>query len=840
MTIKIIRSGAKDQVRIDKLFHTGSLAGLNHIPPFTKSGQTMKKLLILIFLFISPLLYSASTDSLLKPEEAFQVSIQATDPDSITATWKIADGYYMYRKRFSFKSNKSGVVLGAPEFPEGELQDDPSAGKVVVYRNNVSIKIPIRNNSNISSILLKTKSQGCSSDTGVCYPPQKVGIMVTLPTTPTAAPALSGITGIDETIPSPITGQSNSEGIEGIGGITSDSEATTNNDISKASELAKQLGIPTFDTGKNSNGPLHPDKAFAFDISAIDKQTLNAHWQITPGHYLYQHKIRFKIRNTEGVTLGEWTLPKGIPHNDEYFGDIITYEKDFEVKIPLIGKVDSITIKTGYQGCSTITGICYPPQNKTQTIDLSTAPDVDLNKTNNLTNETGNNKISEQDQFANILKDNSLLTIIGLFFLAGLALTFTPCVFPMIPILSGIISGQGDNISKKKAFFLSLAYVLPMALTYAVVGVLAGLSGESLTAALQTPWIIATFALLFVALAFAMFGFYELQMPASIQNRLASVSNQQKSGSFIGAAIMGMLSALIVGPCVTAPLTGALIFIADTKDAMLGGLSLFMLGMGMGVPLLMIGTAAGEFLPKAGAWMDKVKAVFGVLMLALAIWMLERILPIETIILLTAALLIGSAVYMKAIDTLDAQASGWDRLWKAIGIIILIYGIVLMLGIAKGNNSFFTPLKDNLVTLQNTALTGSTADAPKSDALVFTPIKGINGLNSALEIASAQNKTLMLDFYADWCISCKEMEHKVFTDPRIIKALEGTSLVQADVTKNDEMDIELMKKFGLFGPPGILFFDTKKQEYRSFRVVGEMTANNFLAHVTEFLNQKNK
>jgi thiol:disulfide interchange protein DsbD len=793
----------------------------------------MKKLLILIFLFISPYLYAASTDNLLKPEEAFQVSIEATSSDSITATWKIADGYYMYRKRFSFKSNKSSVTLGAPKFPEGDLQDDPTDGKVVVYRNSVSIKIPVHNKNNASSILLKTKSQGCSSTTGVCYPPQRIAIKVALPAT-TAAPILSGITGItgiDETSPASITDQPNAEG---IGGITSDAENTTNNTISTPSELAKKLDIPTFEKNQKNNGPLPPDIAFAFDISALDKQTLNAHWQITPGHYLYQHKIRFKVRNTEGVTLGEWTLPKGTPHHDEYFGDIITYEKDFEVKIPLIGKVDSITIKTGYQGCSKVTGICYPPQNKTQTIDLSNAPDVDPNSIKNLT--SSGNKISEQDQFANILKDNSLLTILGLFFLAGLALTFTPCVFPMIPILSGIISGQGDNISKKKAFFLSLAYVIPMALTYAIVGVLAGLSGESLTAALQTPWIIAAFALLFVALAFAMFGFYELQMPASIQNRLANVSNQQKSGSFIGAAIMGMLSALIVGPCVTAPLTGALIFIADTKDAFLGGLSLFMLGIGMGVPLLMIGTAAGEFLPKAGAWMDKVKAVFGVLMLGLAIWMLERILPVEATILLTSALLIGSAIYMKAIDTLDTQASGWDRLWKAFGIIILIYGILLMLGIAKGNNSFFTPLKDKVVTLQNT---GSATETHKPDALVFTPIKGIKGLNSALETASAQNKTLMLDFYADWCISCKEMEHKVFTDPRIIKALAGTVLVQADVTENDAMDTALMKKFGLFGPPGILFFDTEKQEYRSFRVVGEMSADKFLAHVTEFLNKKN-
>ncbi len=769
----------------------------------------MKKLLILIFLFITSTSYAAGADNLLKVDKAFQLSIEATSSDLITATWEIADGYYMYRKRFSFSTDTPNIALGKPIFPEGEVKEDPNFGKVIIYRNSVSIKIPIKDTGDSTTIKLKTKSQGCA-DLGVCYPPQKVSLETKL------VKANNTIAGIDNTIPTP----------------------PLSTPPKKPSDLAKDLGIPTFGGKKNNGGPLPPDEAFAFDISALDKQTLNAHWQITPGHYLYQKKIRFRLLDAEGIELGEWTMPKGKMQKDPTYGDTIVYYKDFEVKIPLIGKAASVTIKTGYQGCSKLTGICYPPQNKTQTIDLTSAPEPV--KAQNLTGISGtdtssannnNEKISEQEQFTNILKDSNLLTISGLFFLAGLALTFTPCVFPMIPILSGIISGQGNNISKKKAFVLSLAYVLPMALTYAVVGVLAGLSGESLTAALQTPWVIATFALLFVILSFAMFGFYELQMPSSIQNKLTSVSNRQKGGTLVGAAIMGMLSALIVGPCVTAPLTGALIFIADTKDAFLGGLSLFMLGIGMGVPLLMIGTAAGEILPRAGAWMDKVKAVFGVLMLGLAIWMLERILPVEITILLTATLLIGSAIYMKAIDTLDSTASGWDRLWKALGIILLVYGIVLMLGIAKGNKSFFTPLKDRTIVQQ-------VAGAPVlAESLVFSPIKGIKGLDLALEKASAQNKPLMLDFYADWCISCKEMEHKVFTDPRIIKALEGTILVQADVTENDDLDIALMKKFGLFGPPGILFFDTKKQEYRSFRVVGEMSADNFFSHISEFLKK---
>ncbi len=789
----------------------------------------MKKLLLLISLFISLIgsnIYAIATDELLKPDKAFQVFITDSNADSVTVTWKIADGYYMYRKRFSFKSDNPAVTLGKPNFPKGDLKDDPSFGQVVIYRNRVSVNIPFKNTGSASTIKLKTKSQGCA-DLGVCYPPQKVALDFDVPSTIAA--------------PTAINGNSNSAPANEFSTLESIEDSPT--PTTKPSDLAAQLGIPAFGKNTNNSGPLPPDQAFAFDISAMDKQTLNARWQVTSGHYLYQKKIHFRLLDAQGVELGERVMPKGKLQKDPNYGDTIVYNKDFDIKIPLTGKADSITIKTSYQGCSKLTGICYPPQNKTQTINLANAPEKSQATSTNATNISGidnsnslksDKKVSEQEVFTNILKDNSLFTILGLFFLAGLALTFTPCVFPMIPILSGIISGQGSDISKKKAFILSLAYVIPMALTYAIVGVLAGLSGESLTAALQIPWVIGLFALLFVVLAFSMFGFYELQMPASIQNKLTRVSNQQEGGTFIGAAIMGILSALIVGPCVTAPLTGALIFIADTKDAFLGGLSLFMLGIGMGVPLLMIGTVAGEILPKAGAWMDKVKAVFGVLMLGLAIWMLERILPVEIIILLTAALLIGSAIYMKAIDPLDTTASGWDRLWKAFGIIIFVYGIILMFGVAKGNSSFFTPLKNRAVIQQ---VTGSTTGGVTSEGLIFARVKDIKSLDLALENAAAQNKKLMLDFYADWCISCKEMEHKVFSDPRVMKALENTVLVQADVTKNDEQDKALMKKFGLFGPPGIMFFGTNKQEHRSYRIVGEMSVDKFLAHVTEFLGK---
>ena len=427
------------------------------------------------------------------------------------------------------------------------------------------------------------------------------------------------------------------------------------------------------------------------------------------------------------------------------------------------------------------------------------------------------------------MKDSGFLTIIFFFFLAGIALTFTPCVFPMIPILSGIIAGQGSDNSTRKSFFLSLSYVLAMAFTYAVVGVIAALSGENLQVALQNPWVIGAFAGIFVLLSLAMFGFYELQMPSAIQNKLSSISNSQSGGSMINAAVMGLLSALIVGPCVTAPLIGALIYISQTKDVLIGGLSLFALGLGMGVPLMIVGTSAGKFLPKAGAWMDNVKAGFGIMMLVLAIWMLERILPMPVIVLLSGILAIFTGIYMGALDALNEASTGWKRFFKASGLVVLLYGAMLLFGAASGNGSLIQPLKGSF----SGVTTGPQSNSEKG--LVFQQIKGIDGLNQALANARQQGKTVMLDFYADWCISCKEMEHFTFSDPKVIATLKDTVLLQADVTENDEQDKALLKKFGLFGPPGILFFDKNSQENLPFRIVGEMKAEPFNQHVQMFL-----
>ena len=779
----------------------------------------MKKYITsLLLLFITVTGFSANPDVLLKPDLAFKGSLSQSTPDSIQATWDIADGYYMYRKRFSFKSDTDGITLGTPDFPKGKMKDDPGFGKVETYRNKMTVNIPIIRSANApTNFSLKTTSQGCA-DIGVCYPPQKKTISIQLAE------------------------------------LSSDKAPTATiakSSVKKPFNLAKELGISTLG---DTNAPLHPDKAFGFDIVADDKQNLNVRWSITPGHYLYQHKLSFKVTEpTTGITLEKPDLPKGKAEHDQYFGDIVTYNKNFDVKLPFSGSTDSITIRASYQGCSKLTGICYPPQTKSQTIDLSSAkvaiagtslattataalaaPTTNAAIAGTSTSAETPVKVSEQASFANKLLGGNFFAILATFFIAGIALTFTPCVFPMIPILSGIIAGQGTDNSTKKSFFLSLSYVLAMALTYAIVGAIAALSGENLQVALQNPWVIGAFAGLFVLLSLAMFGFYELQMPAGVQAKLADISNSQTGGSMMNAGIMGFLSALIVGPCVTAPLIGALIYIAQTKDVVIGGLSLFTLGLGMGVPLMIIGTSAGKILPKAGAWMDKVKAGFGIMMLAMAIWMLERIVSIQVVMMLTGILAVFTAIYMGALDAISEASTGWKRFFKAGGLVTLLYGAMLLFGAASNNGNLLQPLKGSF------SAGGSGQQNNQEHGLVFRQIKGIDGLNEALALAKQQKQTVMLDFYADWCISCKEMEFITFANPAVVKTLKNTVLLQADVTPNDDLDKALLKKYGLFGPPGILFFDLESQENKPFRIVGEMKPEPFNKHVQMFLKTTTK
>tara|TARA_R110002096_G_scaffold269478_1_gene463306 strand:- start:1232 stop:3100 length:1869 start_codon:yes stop_codon:yes gene_type:complete len=566
-----------------------------------------------------------------------------------------------------------------------------------------------------------------------------------------------------------------------------------------------------------SDALLEPDDAFKFFAEVNDQQHIILNWQIADGYYLYQQQVEVTVINPQSIQLEAIEFPKGKRKVDEIFGDTVVYYHDLRLTQrltnPLV-KATNVTLNIRFQGCADI-GVCYPPMNKT--VSLSLQPTNHLNITQP-TKPTPSN-ISEQGRIAKALVDNTVwltaLTFLGF----GLLLSLTPCVFPMIPILSGIIIGHGKSLTTRKAFYLSFSYVFASAITYALFGILAGLFGSNLQATFQNPWILSIFSGLFVLLALSMFGLYQIQLPNALQSKLSQLSQHQKNGSLWGSAIMGILSTLIVGPCVAAPLAGVLIYIGQTGDAVLGGLALFSLGIGMGIPLLIIGVSAGKLLPKAGHWMEPIKYFFGVLLLAVAIWLVERILPASITLLLWASLFIICAIYLKALDRLPENSSGWQKLSKGVGAILMIYGVILMLGAASGGSNPLKPLANFSLSQKNNTLQHS---------LPFKRIQNIDDLQAALQLASQNKQFVMLDFYADWCVSCKEMEAFTFSEPSIQQALKNTQLLQADVTKNNEEDRALLNAFSLIGPPAILFFSPNGTEIKQHRVIGYMAADDFL------------
>ena len=556
---------------------------------------------------------------------------------------------------------------------------------------------------------------------------------------------------------------------------------------------------------------LPADKAFALEVHAIDQHTLIASFNVTPSYYLYRNKTEFSIpgSNTRIVRVD---MPKGEIKHDPNFGTLEVYHQSFQAEIALenVDATKPLVLNAIYQGCSD-NGLCYPPIEKTISVDLAQTVSTAAAPLTPLSVASGN----ETSQIAKLFKNGSFWLIVSFFFGAGLLLSLTPCVFPMIPILSGIIVGRGHKITHVHAFILSLAYVLGMAITYAIAGVAAGYSGNLISSALQTPWVLGGFAAIFVLLSLAMFGLYELQLPTALQSKLSDTSNKLHGGHLSGVFAMGALSAVIMGPCVAAPLAGALLYISQTHDAVLGGTALFVLALGMGAPLLLIGTSAGALLPKAGAWMEAVKRFFGVMMLAMAIWIVSSVIPLSVQMLLWAALLIFSAIFLHALDPLPHTALGWHKFGKGVGIFALLLGVAFLIGALSGARDILRPLGN---------IGRATAEAPAN--LQFDRIK--TGADLDARIALAKGRTVMLDFYADWCVSCKEMERLTFSDPSVQAKLKNAVLLQADVTANDAADKALLQRFQIFGPPATLFFAADGKEQADFRVTGYQDAPQFL------------
>jgi thiol:disulfide interchange protein DsbD len=551
---------------------------------------------------------------------------------------------------------------------------------------------------------------------------------------------------------------------------------------------------------------LDPELAFKVAARMIEPGVAEVNFSVADGYYLYRDRIKF---SAQGAQLGEPALPPGKVKFDETFQkDVETYRGKISVRVPLQVAGDFV-LTVGRQGCAD-QGLCYPPMESN--FKLSAIAGSGVSSASNTTGSEvaaaapeSTRPMRESYSISAALKSGKLGAILPLFFLLGLGLSFTPCVLPMVPILSFIIVGEGVGIKRSRAFALSLSYALGMALVYTALGVAAGLIGEGLSATLQNPWVLGGFAALMGALSLSMFGVYQLQMPGALQSRLTLVSEGQRNGKLIGVFLMGAISALIVGPCVAAPLAGALVYISQTRDVVVGGAALFSMAMGMSVPLLLVGISAGSLLPRAGAWMEAIKRFFGVLMLAMALWMVSPVIPTWLQMTGWAALLLGYAAYQ-----LFIHSGGMPS--KLMAIVIGILGLTQLIGVSTGGRDVYAPLAHLFGTQEH--------------GLSFKRVASLAELDAAL--AQSKGKVAMLDFYADWCVSCKEMEKLTFTDAQVKSKLADVLLLQVDVTANNAEDKALLKRFGLFGPPGIIFFDKRSVEIPDGRVIGYQNAEAFL------------
>ncbi len=720
---------------------------------------------------LAPTAGHAVEEDFLPVEQAFEYAV-TREPGALVVSYNIRPGYYLYRKRIGFATDTPGVTLGAIDYPQGLPHHDPYFGDQEIYRGAPSFRVAYTVAGPApAAIDLKLKLQGCA-DKGLCYVPQLWTAHVSLPPAaagPTSAAAAAG--------PAPA----------GLLGKLVPQGATSDADF------------------------LPVDEAFRFTAVADGASSIRLTWIVADGYYLYRNRI--KVSGESALAeLGAPQFPEGLPHNDAYFGEQQIYRNELRVPVPYARSgpaAGSLALKVVYQGCAD-KGLCYPPQTKLITLALPAGGVAG-----------GAAPVSEQDRLARLIRDGNLLVVIASFFGLGLLLAFTPCVLPMVPILSGIIAGDGEKTTPARGFALSLAYVMGMALTYTVAGAVFALAGRQAQAFFQQTWIIVVFALLFVALSLAMFGLYELQMPSALQTRFADASNKIRGGKFISTAIMGALSSLVVTACVAPPLVAALAVIGQAGDVVRGALALFALSFGMGTPLLVVGASAGTLLPKAGPWMETVKAIFGVVFLGVAAWMLDRVLPTAVEMLAWAAVAFVAVWVVLSVGLRGGRrtASRWIA-----GAVVGLYGALIVVGAAAGGSN---PLKP----LAGTGLLGGSA---RAEGLPWTAIRTVADLDRELGAAAASGKRAMLDFSADWCVSCKEMESHTFSDAQVRAALAGYLLLRADVTGNTDDDQALLKRFHIIGPPTTAFFATDGRERTDFRLVGFVEAGKFRAHLGAF------
>ncbi len=718
--------------------------------------------------FGAPALAAPGDDQFLPPQQAYEYAVEAR-ADALYVTYNIRDGYYLYRKRISFLTATPGVTLGATEFPKALSHHDEYFGEQEIYRGAATFRVPYAvAGARPDAIDLTLKLQGCA-DAGLCYPPQSWHAQVRLP----AAAAGGGL-------------------------------------------LGKFLGAagaaPAASVGAGGDDFLPPEQAFRVSLETAGPGRLQLRWLIADGYYLYRERFKITSESPE-LALGTPQWPVGLPHRDEYFGEQQIYRGELVVPVSYTATKTAgarPTLRVVYQGCAD-KGLCYPPQ----TQRLSLAPDAAAGTDSRAA------PVSEQDRLAALIRSGNLLLVVAAFWGFGLLLSFTPCVLPMVPILAGIIAGDGASTTPGRGFALSVAYVLGMAVTYTIAGVAFAAAGSQAQAVFQQTWILVLFAGLFVLLALAMFGAYELQMPSGLQTRFAAASNRIRGGKFVSTAIMGALSSLVVTACVAPPLVAAFAVIGQAGDVARGALALGALSIGMGTPLLVVGASAGKLLPKAGPWMETVKAIFGVVFLGVAAWMLDRVVAPRLMMLVWAAVAF-SAVWVLLAVGLKGGRRGMLR-WVGAALIGL-QGVVLIGSAASGG-------VDPLRPLAGTGWLGAPAQV---EGLSFKTIKSSADLDRELAAAGVAGKHALLDFYADWCVSCKEMEARTFRDAAVRAALANYVLLKADVTGNDATDQALLHRFGIFGPPTTAFFALDGRERLNARLVGFVAHEPFVAHVHQF------
>jgi thiol:disulfide interchange protein DsbD len=772
-------------------------------------------LLLAVAALLASSFASAFDESDLLPvEEAFAVSAAADGDAGLRLTIAIADGYYLYRDKLRIRTG-DGAMLGDPALPPAETITDEFFGEMAIWRGTVEIPVPIlgRDGSR-DAIDLVIGLQGCHErDPRICYPPHRTSLAVALPRTTAASTPATGLPGgaVDLVAPA---------GLPGVGAVAPV-------DLLGGARTAPALGGV-------DRVPLPEAEAFRVEAIASPADAgLRVRFSMPDGYYLYQDKTAFRIASRPGLALGGPTWPEGQWIEDAHFGRMKVHFGVIEVPVPITGAVDPAAARRAelvvdLQGCQQ-DGICYPPMTRTIALELppvaTLAPDA---------RELAEGEIreaapaaveeprSESDRLADRLREDNRALALGVFFLLGLGLAFTPCVLPMLPILSGIIAGAGA-ITPQRAAWLSLVYVLATAVVFTIVGVIAGLAGQNLAAILQKPLVLAAFAGVFVVLALGMFGFYELQLPNAITQRIGALNRRASGGSTAGVALMGVLSALLVGPCVAPPLAGAVLYIGQQQDPVFGGAALFALALGMGAPLVAFGASAGKLMPKAGPWMETIRAVFGVVFLWLALWMLERVVDPVWIMLSAGVLLVATGVHMGALERLSDGASGWKRTWKAVGFVFVALGVIQFIGVAAGGRDPLRPLAP--------LTAGTTAVAEPAPS--FRMVEDAAALDRELAAAAAAGRPALLDFYADWCVECKRMERTTFVDAAVRAAFGDFVMLKVDVTDQNDAHRALQQRFGIIGPPATLFFPCSTDERRALRLVGYEAAAPFAARLAE-------